>query len=197
MEHQTKRDVWNPFLLEVKQITAANFSRCLKLVLVSEGGNDDDPDDAGGRTSRGITQREYDAYRKTHSGLPSDVWKAPQSAMGAIYEISYWKPWCPQFPEGGTMSSSTSRCCTAWKGCEVAAESRSDKADGHIGIVTLTALKAVEPGKVVPHSGDLRRAHFNAIVHNKPSQKKFRRRSHRGREAARGPALRAIRLGQR
>src|SRR4029077_20066406 len=81
-------------------MTAANFHKCLQLVLVSEGGNDDDPDDAGGRTSRGITQREYNAYRKTHSGLPSDVWKAPRSAIEAIYEISYWKPWCPQFPDG-------------------------------------------------------------------------------------------------
>jgi lysozyme family protein len=62
-------------------MTAANFSRCLTLVLASEGGNDDDPDDPGGRTSRGITQREYDAYRKTRRNLPSDVWKASQSAI--------------------------------------------------------------------------------------------------------------------
>jgi len=171
---QTKRDVWNPFPLEVKEMTAANFNRCLKLVLVSEGGNDDDPDDAGGRTSRGITQREYDAYRKTHSGLPSDVWKAPQSSIEAIYEISYWKPWCPQFPDGvDYVFFDVAVLHGPGKAAKWLQRAVRTKADGHIGIVTLTALKAAEPGKVVSAFSDLRRAHFNAIVHNKPSQKKF------------------------
>jgi len=40
----------------------ANFAKALAWLRTSEGGNDDDPDDSGGRTSRGITQREYNAY---------------------------------------------------------------------------------------------------------------------------------------
>jgi hypothetical protein len=109
-------------------MTAANFNRCLKLVLVSEGGNDDDPDDAGGRPSRGITQREYDAYRKTHSGLPSDVWKAPQSAIesdlrnllleAVVSTVSGRRGLCVLRRRGVARS---------WKGCEVAAASRSDE----------------------------------------------------------------------
>ena len=81
-------------------MTAANFQKCLQLILASEGGNVDDPDDPGGRTSRGVTQREYDAYRHAHPGLPEDVWFAPQSAVADIYDMSYWQPWGPRFPGG-------------------------------------------------------------------------------------------------
>ena len=81
-------------------MTAANFDQALKYVLQSEGQNDDDPLDHGGRTSRGITQREYDAWRR-EKGLPIlDVWKAPQSDINAIYHDEYWEPLCDSLPSG-------------------------------------------------------------------------------------------------
>lgn len=81
-------------------MTASNFTASLKLVLQSEGGNDDDPADHGGRTSRGITQREYDAWRR-ENGQPSlDVWKAPQTDVEAIYHDEYWGTLCDALPLG-------------------------------------------------------------------------------------------------
>jgi lysozyme family protein len=67
-----------------------NWPKCCAITLDYEGGNDDDPHDPGGRTSRGITQREYDVWRRSRPGLPSDVWKAPQATVVAIYKASYW-----------------------------------------------------------------------------------------------------------
>lgn len=68
-----------------------NFTRSLSNVLVFEGGNDDDPRDSGGRTSRGIIQREYDKYRD-RKGLPRrDVWQADQAEVVEIYREEYWK----------------------------------------------------------------------------------------------------------
>ncbi|HMF68689.1 MAG TPA: glycosyl hydrolase 108 family protein [Phyllobacterium sp.] len=81
-------------------MTASNFQASLKLVLESEGGNDDDPDDHGGRTSRGVTQREYDAWRKEKGLPPLDVWKAPQSDIDIIYHDEYWNPLCNSLPAG-------------------------------------------------------------------------------------------------
>jgi lysozyme family protein len=71
-----------------------NFPRAAAVTLDYEGGNDDDPHDPGGRTSRGITQREWDRYRRAHSGtiLVADVWRAPQSAVLDIYRTDYWQP---------------------------------------------------------------------------------------------------------
>jgi lysozyme family protein len=69
---------------------ASNWERSVANVLVSEGGNDDDRHDPGGRTSRGIIQREWNVYRRSHPGLPADVWRAPQSAVLDIYRTKYW-----------------------------------------------------------------------------------------------------------
>lgn len=81
-------------------MSAENFAASLKLVLQSEGGNDDDPADHGGRTSRGITQREYDAWRKEKGLSVLDVWKAPQADIVAIYHDEYWEPYCDDMPAG-------------------------------------------------------------------------------------------------
>jgi lysozyme family protein len=84
-------------------MTASNWQASLAVTLDFEGGNDDDPRDPGGRTSRGILQREWNTYVRAHSssGLPSDVWKAPQFAIVDIYRTQYWNPMAgDQWPAG-------------------------------------------------------------------------------------------------
>ncbi len=79
----------------------SNFYKALPLLLEHEGGNDDDPRDPGGRTSRGILQSEWNEWRLTHPGLPSDVWQAPQSQVEAIYKEKYWDALdCDSLPPG-------------------------------------------------------------------------------------------------
>jgi uncharacterized protein (TIGR02594 family) len=72
------------------QSADARFTRCVAFVLQDEGGNVDDPNDPGGRTSRGITQTDWIRWRQSHSGLPSDVFAAPQDQIDAIYRAWYW-----------------------------------------------------------------------------------------------------------
>jgi lysozyme family protein len=80
---------------------AGDWDESLKDVLEHEGGNDDDPRDPGGRTSRGIIQSEWTAWRKTHSGLPADVWQAPQDQLEKIYHENYWNALhCDDLPLG-------------------------------------------------------------------------------------------------
>lgn len=67
-----------------------NYPVCYKAVRAYEGGNDDDPQDPGGRTSRGIIQREWTEFRKTHPGRPADVWKASEEDIATIYKGDYW-----------------------------------------------------------------------------------------------------------
>lgn len=81
-------------------MTAGNFDASLKAVLRQEGGNDDDPHDHGGRTSRGVTQREYDAYKARHNLAPSDVWSATKEEIEEIYYRQYWLPYCDELPDG-------------------------------------------------------------------------------------------------
>jgi len=81
-------------------MVASNFTKSLNFVLQSEGGNDDDPADHGGRTSRGITQREYDAWRRENHKTTLDVWKATQADIVAIYHDEYWGAICDSLPDG-------------------------------------------------------------------------------------------------
>jgi lysozyme family protein len=82
-------------------MAASSYDEALKGVLAHEGGNDDDPRDSGGRTSRGIVQSEWNAWRRNHPGLPADVWKAPQDQIKAIYRQQYWDALsCDDLPAG-------------------------------------------------------------------------------------------------
>ncbi|MGD9769471.1 MAG: glycoside hydrolase family 108 protein [Pseudolabrys sp.] len=86
--------LFSVLVITVSTALSSNWPRSLANVLVSEGGNDDDPRDPGGRTSRGIIQREWDAWRRTRPGLPADVWQAPQREVEAIYRAKYWDHPC-------------------------------------------------------------------------------------------------------
>jgi lysozyme family protein len=121
----------------------SNWPQSLKYVRLDEGGNDDDPVDPGGRTSRGIIQREYDAWRAAQHLPKRDVWAAADAEVDAIYREQYWEPWCPQFPSGldylffdmDVNMGFHEAALLLQRGLRV-------KADGKLGIVTLNALKA-------------------------------------------------------
>lgn len=72
------------------------FEDALAFVLTREGGYANDPDDRGGPTNYGITQRAFDTWRAGHGLVPLDVrevdrpmvrwfyrdlWKASQAAL--------------------------------------------------------------------------------------------------------------------
>jgi lysozyme family protein len=67
-----------------------NFQSELGLILEFEGGYSDDPDDHGGRTMCGITQREYDIYRERAGSAKQTVADMSPEERDSIYEQSYW-----------------------------------------------------------------------------------------------------------
>jgi len=70
-------------------MTAANWPASYKVVRVYEGGDIDDPKDPGGRTSRGVTQRTYNAYRDQMGLVRRDVYKAGEDEIAAIYRKQF------------------------------------------------------------------------------------------------------------
>jgi uncharacterized protein (TIGR02594 family) len=91
----------DPVAIIVAPPPSQRFAACVALVLKDEGGNDDDPRDPGGRTSRGITQNDWNAWLQKHPGLPSDVFQAPQDQIIAIYHSKYWNALsCDGLPAG-------------------------------------------------------------------------------------------------
>jgi lysozyme family protein len=143
-----------------------NFQASLAAVLKSEGGNDDDPADHGGRTSRGITQKEYNAWRHEKGLAPLDVWKAPQEDIEAIYYEEYWQPWCDLLPLG-----------TDYMFFDMAINSGPHEAiilgqralgitdDGRVGPVTRQALRVAEadPVKLLSNYAAKKEAFYRSL----------------------------------
>lgn len=131
-------------------MVASNFPASLKLVLQSEGGNDDDPADHGGRTSRGITQREYDAWRKEKGQPLLDVWQAPQADINTIYHDEYWEPYCDRMPAG--LDYIYFNNCVLdgpYRSTVLLQEALGVTADGRIGPITRQAIAAANPTAVI------------------------------------------------
>ena len=69
---------------------SSRFADCLPVILRAEGGFVDDPDDPGGRTNKGITQKTYTAWLTRHGEPSHDVKDIPDADVAAIYEADYW-----------------------------------------------------------------------------------------------------------
>ena len=66
------------------------FERAFALLAVHEGGYSNHPDDPGGATNRGVTQRTYDSYRARHGLERRDVRQITDGEVAEIYRGQYW-----------------------------------------------------------------------------------------------------------
>ncbi len=67
-----------------------DFDRALAFVFRGEGGRANHPADKGKKTSRGVTQKNYDSWRGKH-GLPTrDVWEITEEEARAFYREEFW-----------------------------------------------------------------------------------------------------------
>lgn len=147
-------------------MTAANFEPSLKIILREEGGNDDDPHDHGGRTSRGIIQREWNAFRKTHPGRPSDVWKAPDEDIKTIYHDQYWEPYCDWMPTGVDLCFFNTAVNSGRQQAvkELQRAIGVNNVDGMMGIVTKnTLLEYNDIEGLIKILSNKRRAYYRAL----------------------------------
>jgi lysozyme family protein len=135
-----------------------NFAPSLAHVLASEGGKVDNPRDPGGRTNCGITQREYDAWRTRHGQPPRDVWLLDPNEREAIYREDYWnKVSGDLLPHGvdyatfdfAVNSGPHEADVCLQRAIEALQSSAGVTADGVIGPVTLAALNAADPLRVI------------------------------------------------
>ena len=140
------------------------FPLCLPFILQEEGGNDDDPHDPGGRTSRGIIQREYNAWHLAHGETTRDVWEASGEEVAAIYEAQYWQPWCPKLPPGVDLVYFDMAVLSGPHRSTVMLQRAAGVcADGHIGVVTLAAVANANPIALISGFSRERLAFFRSL----------------------------------
>lgn len=68
------------------------FEQALKFTLRWEGGFVNDPDDPGGATNFGITQRTFDHWQKMHQRPKHPVRDIDPGTVREIYLHDYWTP---------------------------------------------------------------------------------------------------------
>lgn len=142
-------------------MAAGNFRPSLMAVLESEGGNDDDPLDHGGRTSRGITQREYDAWRREHGEVELDVWKAPQNDIELIYHDEYWEPTCDLLPIGADfLLFNMNVNAGPTRGAKILQRALGVAVDGRIGPITREAIRKADPRMLIASYSNVSRSFY-------------------------------------
>lgn len=145
-------------------MTAENFEAALAAVLEAEGGNDDDPADHGGRTSHGITQAEYDAWRREQGAPEQDVWKISPSEIHQIYHDEYWEPWCDMLPKGlDFLYFDLAVNAGPHEATLVLQRAVGVAADGRIGPRTREAIRAADPAGAISRFTKYKRAFYLSL----------------------------------
>lgn len=155
-------------------MVAENFKQSLSYVLANEGGNDDDPDDHGGRTSRGITQREYNSYCRLHHLPLGDVWRAPQPVINEIYHDGYWFPYCDGLPLAVDYQFFDMAVNAGpFRAVRLLQRALGVSDDGRIGPVTREAIAKADPRALTTMFAQKKRNWYRSIAHG--SQRKYLR----------------------
>jgi lysozyme family protein len=129
----------------------SNYAACLDIVLGYEGGFANHPDDPGGATMRGVTQRTYDAWRKS-AGLPSQsVERIGESELQAFYRSGYWDKVCgDDLPPGVDLAVFDLAVNSGpMRAAKMLQDVVDAEPDGIIGPATLAAVKARDAAGVV------------------------------------------------
>lgn len=150
----------------------SRFDECLQFVLQREGGFSDHPNDKGGATNQGITQKTYDAYRTSNRRSVEFI---DDREVRDIYRASYWIPAkCGILPvpvDLVVFDSAVNHGVS--RSAKLLQEAAGVVVDGSVGPVTIDAIKEMEPVELAEDLIDLRRAFYSRIVNSNPSQKIF------------------------
>ncbi len=149
------------------------FAAALAHVLEMEGGWTDDPHDPGGPTQQGITLATYAAWRGAtlEAGstlrLTAELQAIEPRVVREIYQQRYWQP-----SRAGAMPPALALMhfdATVNHGVTGAArmlqEALDVAVDGEIGPLTLAAVAACAPQRVIADYADIRRRTYRSLAH--------------------------------
>ena len=154
----------------------AEFTKALPYVLRHEGGWSDDPDDPGGATNFGITQRTA----RQHGITTKEALRAiTPEQVAAIYRKDYWRfdgfddqrvaTKCLDMAANFGLVGAVSKL----QRILVSLGAEDDLVDGRCGHWTTMAVNAVDSDKLLTLLAEACAAHYQGRVKAEPSQAKF------------------------
>ncbi len=136
-----------------------------------------DPDDPGGATNKGVTQRVYDGWR-IRQGLPKrDVRQLQDTEMQAIYEAGYWlPPRCDLLQRQlDLVQFDTAVNMGVGRAVRFLQQSLSCRVDGDFGSNTKKAADACDLGATITAYCTAREAYYERLIVKNPKLAKFRK----------------------
>lgn len=139
----------------------------------------DDPLDNGGATMIGVTigtYRTYCKYKGKKVPTKTDLKNITYKEWRDIVHTMYWSKWKADLIENQHVANMI--VDWVWASGQGIGIKRVQKllgvtADGIVGPKTLAAVNSQDPKELFTKVYNARAAHFNAIVKNNPSQKKW------------------------
>ncbi len=160
-----------------------NFENCNVLVLGHEGGYVNHPDDPGGATNYGITQRTYDSWRRRTGAGTKHVKYISMSEVHQIYKEDYWNPIKGDLQPIGLDYTCYDASVNSGigRGPKWTQKAVGVKADGKVGPKTLAAMNALteeETVKAIKKAAALRMGFLRGLSHWKTFGRGWTRRVH-------------------
>lgn len=155
------------------------FKEALQLTLKYEGGYVNHPNDPGGATNKGVTQKVYDTYRKEHGLATKTVKEISDQEVEDIYYSKYWlKGRCDKLPDNlAIVHFDTSVHSGIRQSSKFVQRSVGANDDGMIGPKTLAtvekAVKTVGVPALLKDFLDQRRNFFKLIADRNPKLQVF------------------------
>ena len=155
--------------------SSPEFEACMPFILQEEGGYSNTPGDHGGATNFGITQGEYNIWRRGNKLPLRSVQAIRPDEYHAIYWQSYWQPHCPQVPAGLNLSLFNINVNGGTgRGVRIIQQALGLHVDALWGPATSAAVAAiVDVAKIIRAFHDDERQFYAAIIAHNPSQEKF------------------------
>ena len=156
----------------------ANTDKVLGWLALTEGGYVDHPNDPGGPTNMGVTQRVYDGWRKSRGELIQSVKNIHHHEASKIFRDQYFVPVrFDDLPPGldytmadFSVNSGPGRAVKTLQQALVAAGHKI-AIDGHMGVATLGAVQQTTPASQLVRDVNDRRMVFLKRLKNWPSFK--------------------------
>ena len=139
-----------------------NFQECLELVLKSEGGWVNNPQDPGGETNLGVTKRVWEEY----VGHPVDsLKKLTKEDVAPLYEQKYWRPCYGEvLPRGlGYLCFSFGINAGCGRSVKLLQQSLGLIPDGIIGPRVMQKLRESNIADVIKGFSESRREYYKSL----------------------------------
>ena len=156
----------------------AIFDQALEHVLKMEGGYVNDPDDPGGPTNKGVILEVFARHlgRKltdaTRTGLMHELRNIPDDVVKDIYEKRYWRPSRAgeMLPALALMHFDASVNHGVFGAAKLLQQALNRQragldVDGEIGPLTMQAIAASDPAKLLAEYAAIRREKYRSLHH--------------------------------